>query len=450
MSERGEPFSMFEPATGPSRWLIVGEAPGEEEDKAGRPFIGASGRLLNQLLIQSGFSLKLDDRGNRLESPFHITNVFTRRPPDNDLKKHWTLTKSELQKLGYSVTGRLPKLNKRFIHPEHEEEVARLHEEIRQLNPEFILMLGGTALWAITGESRITLNRGTLQPLHLTGSITCRDDTTSLLALDASPKVPLISTPSLLSGPAAIDSDRSCTPSSLSTVDSPAQDLSCLAPQSQLPEWAQQLSPLWSLPSFHPAMVLRQWDNRPLLWADLVKARRFLTRQLPPPLRRRLWVDPTLEEISEVYSRFLSRAPSPTDPLGVDIETDPRIGLMTTISFGFADEAICIPFYNKGALPTQCNYWATAREEAQAWRWVMRYAALPHPKVGQNFLYDHQYLLEDLDIRVRHIDDDTAILQHGLQPELPKALAVLASLYINEPAWKMMRESVKDENKADD
>lgn len=123
---------------------------------------------------------------------------------------------------------------------------------------------------------------------------------------------------------------------------------------------------------------------------------------------------------------------------------------MTTISFGFADEAICIPFYNKGALPTQCNYWATAREEAQAWRWVMRYAALPHPKVGQNFLYDHQYLLEDLDIRVRHIDDDTAILQHGLQPELPKALAVLASLYINEPAWKMMRESVKDENKADD
>src|SRR4051794_32628916 len=102
---------MFEPASSPSRWLIVGEAPGEEEDKAGRPFIGSSGRLLNRLLSQAGFPVELDDRGNRLKSPFHFTNVFTRRPPDNDLKKHWTLTKSELQKLGYSVTGRLPKLN---------------------------------------------------------------------------------------------------------------------------------------------------------------------------------------------------------------------------------------------------------------------------------------------------------------------------------------------------
>lgn len=151
-----------------------------------------------------------------------------------------------------------------------------------------------------------------------------------------------------------------------------------------------------------------------------------------------------------MYQVFTTRKPDPDDPLGVDIETDPRIGQITTISFGFADEAICIPFFNKGTLPNLCNYWKTAREEAEAWRWVMRFAALPHPKVGQNFLYDHQYLLEDLDIRVRNVDDDTAILQHSLQPELPKALGTLASLYLNEPAWKMMRTSVKDENKADD
>jgi len=80
----------------------------------------------------------------------------------------------------------------------------------------------------------------------------------------------------------------------------------------------------------------------------------------------------------------------------------------------------------------------------------MRFGALPNPKVGQNFLYDHQYLLEDLDIRIQHVHDDTSILQHALQPELPKALGTLASLYLNEPSWKFMRESSKDDNKADE
>lgn len=417
MPERGQPFSMFEQASQPSRWLIVGEAPGEDEDREGRPFIGSSGKLLNKLLKQAGFDVSINDFDERTGSCFHFTNVFTRRPPDNDLKKHWTLTKTELKKAGYSDTGRLAPLNKRFLHPEHEPEVARLHEEIRQLNPEFILPLGGTALWALTGEGRITVNRGTLLPLHLAGSAEAL--------------------------PAPVPADQ---PSQQSL---PSVNLST-SPQCSLPEWASRLSPTWALPSFHPAMVLRQWDNRPLLWADLVKAKRFLQHQLPPPLKRRLLVDPTMQELSDAYSRFCSRACSSADPIGVDIETDPRIGQITTISFGFRDEAICIPFYNKDTLPQQCNYWHTAREEAEAWRWVMRFAALAHPKVGQNFLYDHQYLLEDLDIRVRHINDDTAILQHCLQPELPKALGTLASLYINEPAWKLMRTSIKDENKADD
>lgn len=161
-------------------------------------------------------------------------------------------------------------------------------------------------------------------------------------------------------------------------------------------------------------------------------------------------LDPTLSELEDCLAAFNQRPVNSDDPIGVDIETDPRIGQITTISFGFADEAVCIPFYDKNTLPNLCNYWKTAREEAEAWRMVRRFAALPHPKVGQNFLYDHQYLLQDLDIRVRDVNDDTAILQHSLQPELPKALGVLASLYLNEPAWKLMRTSIKDENKADD
>jgi uracil-DNA glycosylase len=417
---------MFEPAVGDSRWLIVGEAPGEEEDKAGRPFIGSSGKLLNRLLEQVGFK----------REQFHITNVFTRRPPDNDLRKHWTLTKTDLKKLGYTTTGRLPKLGNRYIHPEHEGEVARLHQEIEQLNPEFILMLGGTALWAVAGETSITQTRGTLMPLPSRGLAICRNDTTELLA-----KPPQVLLPSRTSSPNGPEGQvgRECS--------QPICPTSTHLTLRMAASWASSIASRWGLASFHPAMVLRQWSNLPLLWADLSKAQRFLRGQLPPPLSRRFWVDPTLAELGEVIEIFRSE---PHRTLGVDIETDPRIDQITSISFGHETEAICIPFYNKATLPELCNYWPTAREEAEAWRWVMRYAALPNPKVGQNFLYDHQYLLQDLDIRVRHIDDDTAILHHSLQPELPKALGTLASLYLNEPAWKFMRHSTKDDNKADE
>jgi uracil-DNA glycosylase len=53
--------------------LLVGEAPGASEDKQGRPFVGRSGKLLDQLLEEAG--LVRDD--------VFITNVVKARPPDN-------------------------------------------------------------------------------------------------------------------------------------------------------------------------------------------------------------------------------------------------------------------------------------------------------------------------------------------------------------------------------
>ena len=356
------PFGLFEWGKPNTKLLLIGEAPGEDEERYGKPFVGASGQLLNTLLEQSGFQ----------RNDFNITNVFTERPPGNDFKLNWTTTKTELKKAGHSMAARLPPINKRYLIPEMEHHVVRLHEEIKTLKPEFILLLGATALWAVTGEGRIGQNRGTI--LALPGGRV-------------------------------------------------------------------------GLATFHPAMVLRQWDQRPLVWADLSKAQKYLAGTLPKPLERLFYIDPTFEEIEHVYNIFLA---NPQWEIGVDIETDPRIGQITTISFCTPRFGICIPFYNKSTLPHLCNYWHTASEEARAWRWVMQYGALPNPKVGQNFLYDHQYLLEDLDIRIRNLQDDTSILQHSLQPELPKALGTLASLYLNEPSWKFMRESSKDDNKADE
>ena len=57
-----------------ARWLIVGEAPGEQEDLQGQPFVGPAGQLLDNMLKAVGMS--------RQEGVF-ITNVLKCRPPAN-------------------------------------------------------------------------------------------------------------------------------------------------------------------------------------------------------------------------------------------------------------------------------------------------------------------------------------------------------------------------------
>jgi uracil-DNA glycosylase family 4 len=60
--------------------LFIGEAPGKEEDLQGRPFVGAAGKLLNQLLESIGYS-----RERRLPAgrQVFIANILKHRPPGN-------------------------------------------------------------------------------------------------------------------------------------------------------------------------------------------------------------------------------------------------------------------------------------------------------------------------------------------------------------------------------
>ena len=61
---------------GPRRtdWLVIGEAPGVEEDRRGEPFVGAAGQLLDAMLRAIG----LDRKSN-----VYIANVLKSRPPNN-------------------------------------------------------------------------------------------------------------------------------------------------------------------------------------------------------------------------------------------------------------------------------------------------------------------------------------------------------------------------------
>ena len=65
------------PATGRPRFVLVGEAPGAQEDATGRPFVGKSGDLLNLLLTEAGL-----DR-----SQAAVLNVVKCRPPGNRTPK---------------------------------------------------------------------------------------------------------------------------------------------------------------------------------------------------------------------------------------------------------------------------------------------------------------------------------------------------------------------------
>ncbi len=69
-----------EPAQAPQvDWLIVGEAPGENEDLQGEPFVGQAGQLLDNILSAMGLSRQ----GREQSAGVFITNVLKCRPPGN-------------------------------------------------------------------------------------------------------------------------------------------------------------------------------------------------------------------------------------------------------------------------------------------------------------------------------------------------------------------------------
>ncbi len=63
-------FGVGNPA---AEWMIIGEAPGAEEDRRGEPFVGRAGKLLDEMLLAIG---------ERRESVF-IANILKCRPPNN-------------------------------------------------------------------------------------------------------------------------------------------------------------------------------------------------------------------------------------------------------------------------------------------------------------------------------------------------------------------------------
>ncbi|MCG0239932.1 MAG: uracil-DNA glycosylase [Firmicutes bacterium] len=107
-----------------AKLMFIGEGPGADEDRLGRPFVGKAGQLLDRILAAAGF-----DRFKHV----YIANVVKCRPPGNRI-------------------------------PEPQERLAcwpNLRAQIRILRPRIVVLLGATALQTlIDPNARITRMRG--------------------------------------------------------------------------------------------------------------------------------------------------------------------------------------------------------------------------------------------------------------------------------------------------
>ena len=100
-----------------SRIMIIGEAPGANEDEEGKPFIGRAGKLLDKMLA----SIKLDRK------KVYISNVVNYRPPDN----------------------------RRPTDEEIDRYLPYLKSHIEIINPKILILLGSTALNTIIGNEEV-------------------------------------------------------------------------------------------------------------------------------------------------------------------------------------------------------------------------------------------------------------------------------------------------------
>lgn len=327
-----------------NKLLILGESWGEAEERERAAFVGVTGWELNRMLEEVGIT----------RADCYLTNVFNRRPYRNQIID-FCGGKNE------GIPGYPALVKGKYVRREFDPELVRLGDEIIDVNPNLILALGNTAMWAVLGRTTISKLRGTTS----TSTHTVRDF-----------KV---------------------------------------------------------LPTYHPAAIFRQYELRPTVIIDLMKAAR---EQEFPEIRRpkrEVWIEPTLEDIDEFERKYIR----PASRLAVDIETSGTA--ITCIGFAPSSrQAIVIPFTHDKKLGR--SYWPSLEHELHAWKAVRAILECPKPsKVFQNGLYDIAFLWRAYGIKVYGAEEDTMLLHHALQPESLKGLGFLGSIYTDEGAWKQMR-----------
>lgn len=193
------------------------------------------------------------------------------------------------------------------------------------------------------------------------------------------------------------------------------------------------------LPTYHPSYILRNWSERIILLIDLMKAKKEMAYPEIILPSRKIWINPTLEDIETFYNLYIKNS---NDPISYDVET--RGGQITCIGFAPNREvALVIPFVN--TKKPGGNYWQELSDELNAWHWVKKILHHPSAKITQNGAYDLQYLWKVYGIAPKGEFEDTMLLHHAMYLELEKSLGFMGTLYTEERSWKLLRHRAKDE-----
>ncbi|MDX8354252.1 uracil-DNA glycosylase [Cognatiyoonia sp. IB215182] len=126
--KRGARSFVFSDGQAAARVMIVGEAPGRDEDRAGKPFVGRAGQLLDRMLEAIDLGRAHDDATRAV----YITNVLPWRPPSNR-----TPEKAEIAMM-----------------------LPFLERHIALAAPDILVLMGNTPCQALLGRTGITRMRG--------------------------------------------------------------------------------------------------------------------------------------------------------------------------------------------------------------------------------------------------------------------------------------------------
>lgn len=252
-----------------------------------------------------------------------------------------------------------------FLTPFVEESLNRLHKQLEAVQPDLIVVLGNFALWALTDHARIV------------------NGTKSMAGYKT------------VTGIAKWRGSQTYTSSGIKCV-----------------------------PLIHPATIMRDWAMRYPTVHDI--RTRIAPKELAWQPAWKLTLRPSFEQVMEFLAAELARCDAATDPIwyAVDIETRRKDVACFSITQA-ADNCICIPVL---CVERDTGYWAF-EEELAIWRMTRKlFAHANFYLVGQNFVYDTQFLSLYLNMRCPP-KFDTMLAQHVMFPGTPKGLDYLASLY---------------------
>lgn len=130
--------------------MILGEAPGAEEEKTGMPFVGMSGQLLRKTLQEVGID----------PNDCYISNVFWERPPNNKID-HFFTNKTDPERSEKYIPYKSS-----YVKKQYENSFIRLESELKDIKPRIVIGVGAIPLWTLTGNLGITRWRGQILPIN--------------------------------------------------------------------------------------------------------------------------------------------------------------------------------------------------------------------------------------------------------------------------------------------